>query len=117
MTYYLTREVVFDTLCDVAAVAPPGSVIVFDYLDADAFDPERAAKLIQLMQAIARQVGEPMQAGFDPIELAAELDQAGFRLEENLDPAEIEARYFQQRADEYHAFEHVHFARAAITPR
>ncbi len=117
VTYYLTREVVSDTLRDVAAVAPPGSVIVFDYMDADAFDPKRAAKRIRLMQAIARQVGEPMQSGFDPIELAAELDQAGFRIEEDLSPAEIEARYFQQRTDEYHAFEHVHFARAMVLRR
>jgi O-methyltransferase involved in polyketide biosynthesis len=72
---------------------------------------------VQLLQAIARQVGEPMQAGFEPIELAAELDRAGFRLEEDLDPAEIEARYFQHRADEYHAFEHVHFARATVVQR
>ncbi len=114
VTYYLTREVVFDTLRDVAAVAPHGSVIVVDYLDTDAFNPQRAAKRIQLMQTIARQVGEPMQAGFDPGELAADLDRLGFRLEENLGPAEIEARYFRQRVDEYHAFEHVHFARATI---
>ena len=114
VTYYLTRAVVFDTLRAVAAVAPAGSVIVFDYMDADAFRPGRAARRVQLLQAIARQVGEPMQAGFDPIELAADLDRAGFRLEENLDPAAIEARYFQQRADEYHAFEHVHFAGATV---
>ncbi len=114
VTYYLTPEVVFDTLRDVAAVAPRGSVIVFDYMDADAFRPGRAARRIQLMQAIARQVGERMQAGFDPIDLAADLDPAGFRLEEDLGPAEIEARYFQHRADEYHAFEHVHFARAVV---
>jgi len=117
VTYYLTREVVFDTLRDVAAVAPPGSVIVFDYMDADAFNSERAANRIQLMQAIARQVGEPMQAGFDPIELAAELNRAGFQLEEDLDPAAIENRYFQHRSDEYHAFEHVHFARAVVSQR
>ncbi len=114
VTYYLTREVVFEMLRDIAAVALPGSVIVFDYMDADAFNPQRAAKRIQLMQTIARQVGEPMQAGFDPLELAAELDRAGFRLEEDLDPAAIEARYFQHRTDEYHAFEQVHFARAVV---
>ena len=117
VTYYLTREVVFDTLREVAAVAPQGSVIVSDYLDADAFRPERAAKRVQLLQAIARQVGEPMQAGFDPAELAVDLDRAGFRLEEDLSPAAIEARYFRQRADEYHAFEHVHFARAVVMSR
>ncbi len=114
VTYYLTREVVFDTLRDVAAVAPRGSAIVFDYMDAEAFDPEHAARRIQLMQAIARQVGEPMQTGFDPIELAADLDRTGFQIEEDLGPAEIEARYFQHRTDEYHAFEQVHFARATV---
>ncbi len=114
VTYYLAREVVFDTLREVAAAAPRGSAIVFDYLEADAFRPERAARRVQLLQAIARQVGEPMQTGFDPIELAADLDRAGFRLEEDLDPAAIEARFFQHRTDEYHAFEQVHFARAVV---
>ncbi len=117
VTYYLTHEVVFATLRDVAAVAAPGSVIVFDYMDADAFHPARAAQRMQLMHAIARQVGEPMQAGFDPIELAAELDRVGFRSEEDLDPAAIEQRFFQHRADDYHAFEHVHLARATVKPR
>ncbi len=114
VTYYLAREVVFDTLREVAAAAPRGSAIVFDYLEADAFRPERAARRVQLLQAIARQVGEPMQTDFDPIELAADLDRAGFRLEEDLDPAAIENRFFQHRPDEYHAFEQVHFARALV---
>jgi hypothetical protein len=37
-----------------------------------------------------------------------------YLLEENLSPVEIEARYFQGRYDQYHAFEHVHFARAVV---
>jgi methyltransferase (TIGR00027 family) len=114
VTYYLTREAILATLRAVAAMAPAGSTLVFDYMDADAFRPERAAKRIQLMQSIARQVGEPMQTGFDPATLAEELNHAGLRLKEDLGPAEIEARYFQQRTDEYHAFEHVHFARAVV---
>ncbi|HTP08443.1 MAG TPA: SAM-dependent methyltransferase [Anaerolineae bacterium] len=114
VTYYLTREVVLETLREVAASATAGSEIVFDYMEADAFVPERAARRIQLMQTIARQVGEPMQSGFDPRALAAELDRVGFQLAEDLDPAAIEARYFPNRSDEYHAFEQVHFARAMI---
>ncbi|CAG0973268.1 Putative S-adenosyl-L-methionine-dependent methyltransferase [Anaerolineae bacterium] len=114
VTYYLSREAIFDTLCDVAALAPAGSSILFDYMDADAFIPERAARRIQLMQTIAGQVGEPMQTGFDPSTLAADLQQAGLRLEEDLGPAEIDARYFRGRTDEYHAFEHAHFARAVV---
>jgi methyltransferase (TIGR00027 family) len=114
VTYYLTREAILATLRDVAASAPAGSTLVFDYMDADAFSPDRAAKRSQLMQAIARQVGEPMQTGFDPLTLAADLQRAGFRLEEDPGPVEIEARYFQGRTDEYHAFEHVHFAQAVV---
>ncbi len=114
VTYYLSRQVVFDTLREIAGLAPAGSRVVFDYMDADGFIPEKAARRLQLMQSIASQVGEPMQAGFDPQELPAELARLGFRLEEELAPAEIEARYFQNRADDYHAFEHVHFATAVI---
>jgi methyltransferase (TIGR00027 family) len=111
VTYYLTREVVFETLQAVAAIAESGSQVVFDYMDSDAFVAGRAGSRIQLMQAIARQVGEPMKAGFDPLTLAADFSHLGFHLQENLAPVDIEARFFQNRRDSYHAFEHVHFAR------
>ena len=114
VTYYLSREVVFDTLGAIAKIAPKSSTLVFDYMETEAFIPEKAAKRMQLMQAIAAQVGEPMQAGFDPLVLAGELKSLGFSLEENLGPAEIEQRYFKGRSDEYHAFEQVHFARAVV---
>ena len=94
---YLTREVVFDTLQGIAAIATPGSTIVFDYLDADAFIPEKAGKYIQQMQWMAAHLGEPLKAGFDPLGLAADLDRLGLRLEENLAPADIEDRYYQGR--------------------
>jgi methyltransferase (TIGR00027 family) len=114
VSYYLTREVVFATLQDIAGIAQQGSTIVFDYMDADAFIPEKAGKRIQLMQWIAGQVGEPMKSGFDPHTLAAELDRLGYLLQENLAPAEIDRRYFQGRTDLYRAFEHLHFARAVV---
>lgn len=111
VTYYLSREIVFSTLEDIRRIAPPGSTLVFDYMDADAFDPAKVARRTQLMQASARMVGEPMQTGFDPHMLGEDLAQIGLKLVENLSPAEIEARYFAGRTDRYHAFEHVHFAR------
>lgn len=119
VTFYLTRDVVFDTLRAIAGLAPSGSQVVFDYMDADAFDPEKAGKRVRLMQDIARQVGEPMKAGFDPQTLAGDLQPLGLRLVEGLAPEEIEARFFRGpqgggRSDRYHAFEHVHFARAAV---
>ena len=114
VSFYLTREVVFDTLRGIASIAAQGSTIVFDYMDTDAFIPEKVAKRVQLMQWMAEQLGEPMKAGFDPLTLGADLDRLGLRLEENLDPAAIEARYYQGRSDRYHAVEHVHFARVVV---
>ena len=114
VSFYLTREVVFETLRSIGSLSAPGSTIVFDYLDADAFIPDKVSKRVQQMQGMAMQLGEPMKAGFDPSALAGDLDRLGLRLEENLDPAAIEARYFQGRSDRYHAVEHFHYARAVV---
>lgn len=110
VTYYLPRDVVFDTLRRIAAIAAPGSSLIFDYLDADAFVPERAAKRIRRMQDMGRNIGEPMKTGFDPSHLAADLGQLGWTLKQDLAPADIQARYFSDRTDRYRAFEHVHYA-------
>lgn len=112
VSFYLTREVVSETLRSIASIAAPGSIIVFDYLDTDAFDPEKSTKRMQQMRWMADQLGEPLKSAFDPLTLAADLDRLGLRLEENLSPADIDARYFQGRSDRYRAVEHFHYARA-----
>lgn len=114
VTYYLTCDVVFDTLRAITDIAPVGSTICFDYLDTEAFIPEKAPIRVQLMQEAARRAGEPMKAGFDPSTLAANLESLGLHLHESLSPSEIEKRYFQGRTDGYHAFENVHFASAVV---
>src|SRR5689334_12332908 len=114
VSFYLTHTVVFETLQTIASIASPGSTLVFDYMDEDAFIPEKTARRVQLMQTMAKHLGEPMKAGFDPTKLASDLARVGLRPEENLSPAAIEARYFQGRADRYHAIEHIHFAKAVV---
>ena len=114
VSYYLPRAVVFQTLEAIRRLAPSGSTIVFDYMDEDAFIPERTARRMQLMQGGAQMVGEPMKTGFDPLRLGEATGIDRLTLTENLSPAEIEARYFAGRTDRYHAFEHVHFARAVV---
>ena len=114
VSYYLPPEVVFDTLQEISSGTARGSTIVFDYLDADAFIPEKVSKRVQQMQWMASRLGEPMKAGFDPLLLSAELDKAGLRLAENLSPADIESRYFHNRSDRYHAVEHFHYAKAVV---
>lgn len=114
VSYYLDRDVIFETLRNIASISAPGSTIVFDYLDADAFVPERSSKRMQQMIWMASQLGEPLKAGFDPQTFGAQLDRIGLRLEENLSPAAIDARYFSGRPDRYHAVEHFHYARALV---
>jgi O-methyltransferase involved in polyketide biosynthesis len=114
VTYYLKRDVIDATLRGIAAHARSGSTIIFDYLDADAFIPERTAPRVAKMQAATLQSGEPMQTGLDPATLGNELDALGLALQENSSPADIQARYFRGRTDGYYAFEHIHFARAEV---
>ncbi len=110
VTYYLPRDVVFNTLRNVSAISAKGSGFIFDYMDADAFIPERAAKRIRRMQDMVRNIGEPMDTGFDPAVLPGDLSRLGWTLKEDLGPADIQARYFANRTDRYRAFEHVHYA-------
>ncbi|GIL16186.1 MAG: S-adenosyl-L-methionine-dependent methyltransferase [Chloroflexota bacterium] len=114
VTYYLARAVIDATLRDIAAHTRPGSIIIFDYLDADAFIPERVAPRVASMQAATLRSGEPMQTGFDPASLDAELNALGFALSENSSPDDIQEKYFRKRVDGYYAFEHIHFARATV---
>jgi O-methyltransferase involved in polyketide biosynthesis len=115
VTYYLSREAVFTTLCAIAGIAPPGSTVIFDYLDTDAFVLQKAAKNVRVMMETVQRLGEPMMTGFDPDTLAADLAAIGLDLHENLSPGDIEERYYQGRIDGYHACEHVHLAKAVVT--
>jgi methyltransferase (TIGR00027 family) len=114
VTYYLVREVVFDTLRSLASLAPGGSLVAFDYLDAQAFIPGKAPRLVRLMLVAAERSGEPMQTGIEPSSLPFVLSKVGLTLREHLSPEQIQARYFAQRRDDYRAFAHVHFAAAVI---
>jgi methyltransferase (TIGR00027 family) len=114
VTYYLTREAALATLRSINAVAPPGSTVIFDYLDAEAFVPEKAARRVQIMMQLVERVGEPMLTGFDPGSMAADLASLGLRLQEDLSPSDIEARFFAGRPDGYHACEHAHLVRATV---
>lgn len=114
VTYYLPRDVVCATLREIAEVAAAGSRLIFDYLDADAFIPRKAAPRVLRMLWSVQEIGEPMQAGLAPLTLAAELAPLGLRLNEELSPWDIQQRYFSERTDHYRACEHAHFALAVV---
>ncbi len=47
VTYFLTQDEVFTTFRSIKEIVPENSTIVFDYLDADAFIPEKSSPQIQ----------------------------------------------------------------------
>ena len=109
VTFYLSSEAVSEMLRSIHRVATPGSLLAFDYIDLDGFDPAKASLQIREIMNTVRQAGEPMISGFDPRRLAVNLAQLGFRVVENIDPAQQQQRYFSGRTDGLHATEHFHF--------
>jgi len=114
VTMYLTREEVFATLHSITDIAPEDSAVVFDYLDTDAFIPEKSSPEMQKKQEVFQKLGEKMITGFNPATLDEDIASLGLRLYENLSPEDIETRYFQGRTDGHHAPEHGHIAYAII---
>lgn len=111
---YLTREEVFATLRSIIDIAPAGSMVIFDYTNTDAFNPEKSSPQMQKFMEFGQKIGEPMITGFNPSALAEDLEGLGFHLYENLSPADIEILYFQGRKDGFHAQEHGHITCAVI---
>jgi methyltransferase (TIGR00027 family) len=85
---YLTLEAATQTLRFIAA-RPSGSGVTFDYATGT-WEP--------LARRVAR-AGEPFRLFFDPVELSKLLRSVGFREIEDLNPEQINARYFRDRAD------------------
>jgi len=98
VTPYLTREACMTTLCVIAKM-PAGTGVVFDF----AIDPALLnAGQRQALAALSKRVaaaGEPFQLFFDPAKLQHELKTLGFHRTEFLQGAQINARYFKDRAD------------------
>jgi len=114
VAYYLEKSDVLSTLSRIAGVSAPGSMVVFDYLDKDAFDDAKASKRVKTAREIVSNAGEPMKSGFNMDELKDLLAGAGLELVEDMDPAAIQNAWFSGRTDGYTALEHFHIARARV---
>ena len=66
VTYFLIREDAFTTFRSITEIAPAGSIVVFDYLDTDAFIPEKSSPQMQKSLEYLIKIGEPMITGFNP---------------------------------------------------
>jgi len=115
VTPYLTAEAILATLAALRSGAAGGSELVFDYVEQRALRPDTTTPSVQQTLERAREVGEPIITGFDPATLGGSLARAGFRLVEDLGPAEQDARYFGGRTDGLRAREFGHVASAEVS--
>jgi len=113
VSYYLSSESIFAVLRSIRRAAAPGSCMVFDYLDSDAFDPRKASKRIRLITERLRRLGEPLITGFEPDRMRGMLASLGFRVVETLGPEEQSSRYFKSR-DHGLCSEHFHLVLAEV---
>jgi len=98
VTPYLTQAAFITTLSFIAKM-PPGSGVVFDFaVDRKLLNFGQKMALDALSRRVAAS-GEPFQLSFDPAQLRDELKGLGFRRTEFLQGEQINALYFQDRAD------------------
>ncbi|MGA9978862.1 MAG: class I SAM-dependent methyltransferase [Candidatus Sulfotelmatobacter sp.] len=98
VTPYLTREACTTTL-SVIAKMPAGSGVVFDFAIAPALLNAGQRQALDALSKRVAAAGEPFQLFFDPAKLREELKALGFHRTEFLQGAQINARYFKDRAD------------------
>ena len=96
---YLSEDAVFTVLCDLASFAAKGSEIVFDYsIPVEMWPFEERQALGRIMRLIGRR-GEPIKSFFKPDAFSDEISRLGYKILENISPAEINRKYFLDRAD------------------
>ena len=88
IVYYLKPEDFRTLLRQLAKVLPAGSRIAMDYPARD------ASAQFDRQSALARGAGEAMQAAYTRQEMEKLLQSAGFRVERDMNPAEITEAYF-----------------------
>ena len=117
VTYYLEREDLFKVLRRLSETAAPHSLLAFDYMDMEAFEPGKATAQLQRLQDKVRFLGEPMKSGLDPKGLGKDLRGVGWELRQNLSTEDVEEIYFRGWANGFRPGKHIHFALAALPNR
>ena len=88
IVYYLKQQDFCALLRQLAKVLPAGSCVAMDYPARD------ASAQFDRQYALARGAGEAMQAAYTRREMEELLRDAGFRVEKDMNPAEITETYF-----------------------
>lgn len=94
VTYYLIPQAVDQTLQFVKTCSPPGSAIIFDYVDRAALAAAHRRGEIVRMQRYSRFTGENLSFGIEQGEIERFLVQRGFSQVENLTAEDLKRLYF-----------------------
>jgi methyltransferase (TIGR00027 family) len=116
VTMYLTREANAATLRSIASFAMPGSELAFTYIDEKVL--KSGSESFQQLAKTVASLGEPFLSGFDPHVFEQELRSCGLTLIEDLNGAEIAARYGRaniKSAGEASRISHIALARVGTS--
>ncbi|MDJ0866042.1 MAG: SAM-dependent methyltransferase [Myxococcota bacterium] len=112
---YLTGDAVFGVLQAVASVAAPGSELVFDYAVPEQLLDDADRPTAERLRRFTERRGEPLVSAFEPQLLCERVGKLGYRVLENLAPAEQQRRYFAGRSDGLRAWSGSYYLRLAVT--
>lgn len=93
VTMYLPREANLACLASISDNCPPGSELVFSYVDEAVFASDYANREFDALRQQVAAHGEPFVSGFDPAAVGELLNRCGFELLEDLNGNEMVARY------------------------
>ncbi len=98
-TPYLTQDAVFQTLSKIAAIAAPGSELVFDYMIPKKHIEPAGLPTVEALERFVARRSEPFLSSFDPFELPQEACRLGFELIEQVSAQQLFDKYFSGRQD------------------
>jgi methyltransferase (TIGR00027 family) len=99
VTMYLGRETMINTMKHISSSTSPGSEIIFDYVIPPSSQRFLLRLVFRLLSNKVRSFGEPWKTFYDPNSLIRDVKAMGFTQVEDIGPDEINARFFNDRAD------------------
>ncbi len=114
VTMYLSREAMMKTMKSILSVSSPGTGIVFDYVVPPSSQTFLRRLVFRLLSNKVRSFGEPWQTFYDPNSLIKDLGTIGFKQAEDIGPEDVNARFFDGRADKLRVGKFGHLMKAQV---
>jgi methyltransferase (TIGR00027 family) len=95
---YLTAQAIASTLRTIARTAA-GSEVVFSYRAEEAVLDDVGREFVRIYAPLAASLGEPLQPGWPVIEIERLISESGLKVVDHPARADLQERYFADRAD------------------